>query len=201
MRVLRFSTLVALATLTACAQRKVPIAAVPPPPAPQRALVETPPPATIAEPPLPKLRPGTELTPAEADAYYQQASPKGPPVEPGPGPSSEEGAGLPPPGAEAVATPGAAPPPAEPGVVDAQHLVGLSQADATKMFGSPAERKDVPPAQVWTYRSETCDLKLYFYPEVGGSAFRALTYQIDDRGANDATHHACLASLAKPHDG
>ena len=46
-----------------------------------------------------------------------------------------------------------------------------------------------------------CDVKLFFYPEVGGSAYRALTYQIDERGAADATHNACLSSLAKPHAG
>jgi len=43
--------------------------------------------------------------------------------------------------------------------------------------------------------------KLFFYPEVGGPAYRALTYQIDERGAADATHNACLSSLAKSHAG
>jgi hypothetical protein len=27
--------------------------------------------------------------------------------------------------------------------------------------------------------------------------FRALTYEIDERGASDATHNACLSSLIK----
>jgi hypothetical protein len=40
-------------------------------------------------------------------------------------------------------------------------------------------------------------VKLFFYPEIGGPTFRALTYQIDERGADDATHNACLTSLAK----
>jgi hypothetical protein len=44
-------------------------------------------------------------------------------------------------------------------------------------------------------------MKLFFYPEVGGPAYRALTYQIDERGPADATHNACLSSLAKPHAG
>ena len=86
-------------------------------------------------------------------------------------------------------------------VSDAAHLVGLSQTDAEKMFGLPAESKELPPSRIWTYHSSVCDVKLFFYPEVGGPAYRALTYQIDERGAADATHNACLSSLAKPHAG
>ena len=52
-----------------------------------------------------------------------------------------------------------------------------------------------PPYQVWTYHSTNCDLILFFFPEVSGTAFRALTYQISERDASDATHTACLASL------
>ena len=70
-----------------------------------------------------------------------------------------------------------------------------------KLFGPPAERKIVPPSQIWTYHSTVCDVKLFFYPEIGKSAFRALTYQIDERGSSDATHNACLSSLAKPRAG
>jgi hypothetical protein len=88
-----------------------------------------------------------------------------------------------------------------PAVPDAAHLVGLSQSEATALFGSPAESKDLPPSKIWTYHSPVCDMKLFFYPEVGGPNFRALTYQIDERGASDATHNACLSSLAKPHAG
>jgi hypothetical protein len=88
-----------------------------------------------------------------------------------------------------------------PAVADAAHLVGLSQSEATGLFGPPAESKDLPPSKIWTYHSPVCDMKLFFYPEVGGPNFRALTYQIDERGASDATHNACLSSLAKPHAG
>jgi hypothetical protein len=88
-----------------------------------------------------------------------------------------------------------------PSVTTATQLVGLSQSDATRLFGLPAESKDLPPSKIWTYHSPVCDMKLFFYPEVGGANFRALTYQIDERGAYDATHNACLSSLAKPHAG
>ena len=83
-------------------------------------------------------------------------------------------------------------------LTDVSQLVGLSQADSMKLFGPPAAHKSLSPAQIWTYRTTICDLILFFYPEVGGAAFRALTYQISERGASDATHTACLASLIKP---
>jgi hypothetical protein len=75
--------------------------------------------------------------------------------------------------------------------------MGLSQTDTTKLFGKPAERRNLPPSQIWIYLSTVCDLKMSFYPEVGAPAFRALTIHIDDYGADDATHNACLSSLAK----
>ena len=79
--------------------------------------------------------------------------------------------------------------------------MGLSQTDTTKLFGEPAERKNLPPSQIWIYHSTFCDLKMFFYPEVGGPALRALTILIDDHGANDPTHNTCLSSLAKPPAG
>ena len=80
-------------------------------------------------------------------------------------------------------------------MTDAAHLVGLSQSDATKLFGQPAERRNLPPSEIWTYHSTICDVKLFFYPEVGTRTFRALTYQIDNRGVSDAIHNACLSNL------
>jgi hypothetical protein len=38
--------------------------------------------------------------------------------------------------------------------------VGLSQTDTMKLFGPPAERKNLPPSQIWTYHSTVCDMKL-----------------------------------------
>jgi hypothetical protein len=196
MRMLRLGTLLMLCLLAGCATRRPPVAVVPPPappPVDQRALVETPPPATVPDPPLPALKPGTELTLAESEALSDQASPKGPPVEREPTPGQKALGRM---AAQVTNGPAAIVP-----VSDAAHLVGLSQTDAEKMFGLPAESKELPPSRIWTYHSSVCDVKLFFYPEVGGPAYRALTYQIDERGAADATHNACLSSLAKPHAG
>ena len=88
-----------------------------------------------------------------------------------------------------MATPGAE--------YDPDRLVGLSEVEAMNLLGPPVDKAESPPSRVWTYRSQTCDVKLFFYPEVGGAAFRALTYQISEQGASDATHIDCLASLIK----
>jgi len=145
----------------------------------------------IPNPPLPALKPGTELSLAESQALADQASQNAPletqitASQRAMGRAVRKTANLPAAGANA------------PAVTDALHLMGLSQTDTTKLFGEPAERKNLPPSQIWIYHSTVCDLKMFFYPEVGGPAFRALTIHIDDHGMDDATHKACLSSLAK----
>jgi hypothetical protein len=225
MRLVRFGAILLLSAVAGCGTSRLHTVSLPPPPAPapvtdQRQLVETPPPAAMPEPPMPALKPGTEYTLAESEALADQASPKGPPIEGEPNASQKAigrmaaqtaPQGVPP---QAVSGQGTQQAPSgqtaglapaggagAPAVIDAAHLVGLSQSDATVMFGPPAESRDLPPSKVWTYHSPVCDMKLFFYPEVGRSTFRALTYQIDERGASDATHNACLSSLAKPRAG
>ena len=193
MRATLLSALVSLFAVVGCSQRHwvsivVQLPLAPPPATIQRTLIETPPPARLPEPPLPALKPGTELSLAKSEALVDQASPKAP-LEMRSTASQRGAAGQ---TASAPAASADAPP-----LTDVGHLVGLSQTDTMKLFGPPAERKNLPPSQIWTYHSTVCDVKLFFYPEVGGWAFRALTYQIDERGAYDATHNACLSSLAK----
>src|SRR6267154_5262671 len=82
MRATRLSALLMLSVLAGCAQPHPIVVAAPPPPLPlattQRTLVEVPPPATLPEPPLPALKPGTELSLAESGALADRASPKAP---------------------------------------------------------------------------------------------------------------------------
>jgi hypothetical protein len=137
------------------------------------------------------LKPGTELSLAESQALADQPSTNAPletqitASQRTMGRAVRKTANLPAAGANA------------PPVTDALHLTGLSQTDTTKLFGEPAERRNLPPSQIWIYHSTVCDLKMFFYPEVGGPAFRALTIYIDDHGADDVTHNTCLSSLAK----
>ena len=196
MRAALLSALVLLFAVVGCSQRHgvsvvVQLPPAPPPTTIQRTLIETPPPAMIPAPPLPALKPGTELSSAESQALADQASTNAPSEtqitasQRAMGRAVRNTANLPAAGANA------------PSVTDALHLMGLSQTDTTKRFGEPAERKNLPPSQIWIYHSTVCDLKMFFYPEVGGPAFRALTIHIDDHGADDESHSTCLSSLAK----
>ena len=190
MRAVRLGALLILSVLAGCARRHpILVAAPPPPPATnQRTLVEAPPPATLPEPPLPALKPGTELSLAESEALADQASPKAP-VETQPT-ASQRAMGR-------MAGQAGNPSGVDAPTLTADHLVGLGKSDVAKLLGPPAESRERPLYQIWTYHSAVCDVTLFFYLEVGGRAYRALTYQIDERSVSDATHRACLTSLAK----
>jgi hypothetical protein len=126
MRAALLGAVVLLFAVAGCSQRHWVSIVVQRPPAPppatvQRTLIETPPPATIPNPPLPALKPGTELSLAESEALADQASPK-PPLETqitasqrAMGRAVRKTANLPATGANA------------PSVTDALHLMGLSQ--------------------------------------------------------------------------
>jgi hypothetical protein len=77
MRAALLSALVLLFAVVGCSQRHPISTAVPPPALPpatiQRTLIETPPPVAIPNPPLPALKPGTELSLAESEALADQA--------------------------------------------------------------------------------------------------------------------------------
>jgi hypothetical protein len=196
MRATLLSALVSLFAVVGCSQRHwvsivVQLPLAPPPATIQRTLIETPAPATMPEPPLPALKPGTELSLAESEALADQASLNAPletqitASQRAMGRAVRKTAKLPAAGANA------------PPVTDALHLMRLSQTDSTKLFGEPAERKNLPPSQIWIYHWTVCDLKMFFYPEVGGPTFPALTIFIDGHGADDTSHSTCLFSLAK----
>lgn len=82
---------------------------------------------------------------------------------------------------------------------DPDHLVGLSEADALRLLGKPKTRADTPPSRVWTYSSTNCELRLFFYPEIGGTSYRTLTYEIDDHDPTDTNRRACVGGLLKNH--
>jgi hypothetical protein len=193
MHAVRLGALVVLTVLSGCAHRHPTLVAAPPSPPPPatnlRTLVETPPPATLPEPPLPALKPGTELSLAESEALADQASPKAPAETQGT--ASQRAMGR-------MAGQAAKPSGRDAPPLTVEQLVGLGKSDAAKLFGPPAESIERPLYQIWIYHSAVCDVTLFFYPEIGGPAFRALTYQIDERSAANATHHTCLASLTMP---
>ena len=188
MRAARTGALLLACSLAACGHtHKVVVQAPPPPPpAPERSLVAVPGPGELPEYPVPTLRPGSEPEGQPSDASAA-SSEQAQPAESSHVSSGEQ---------TAVA---AASVPVQP--VDPNRLIGLTEKDATNLLGPPAEKMDSPPSRVWTYRSVGCDVKLFFYPEVGGATYRSLTYQIDDRDPADEGYRGCVGSLVKSHAG
>lgn len=210
----RFGSLILLASLlAACSHHPVTIGPVSTTPtAPVRPLLETPPPADVPVPPTPELKPGTEIslerlrsvgdadidlsavaalnaTPDTTAAPVTQASA----IEPAPTQTPQATSVANPPAADSTTTASTDD--------DPDHLVGLSEADAVRLLGNPKTRADTPPSRVWTYTSTSCDLRLFFYPEIGGTSYRTLTYEIDDRDPTDSTRRNCVGGLLKNHAG
>ncbi len=207
MRALRTGTLLLACFLAACGHThtaKVTPATVPPP-QPSRPLVSIPGPGELPLIPVPELKPGTEVTavPAATDNGGQTEAPTGTDTGSQTGAPAVTGSGS---QTEAPTAPSTAAVPNTPAAApaanyDPDRLVGLSEAEATNLLGPPVEKTDSPPSRVWTYRSETCEVKLFFYPEVGGTTYRTLTYEISDSDPSDTTHGGCVGGLVKAHAG
>lgn len=84
-----------------------------------------------------------------------------------------------------------APPPPRP-----SELVGLDQSAATRLFGPAAEQTEEPPATVWRYRTQACELDLFFYLDLRSGRMRTLRYAVKDAAGDEAGRQDCLRSLA-----
>jgi hypothetical protein len=62
--------------------------------------------------------------------------------------------------------------------VEPDSLVGLDFERTIALLGDPALLIEQPPAKVWAYNGANCALHVFFYPKVGGTDFRVLTYEV-----------------------
>lgn len=80
-------------------------------------------------------------------------------------------------------------------------LVGLDFERMTALLGEPALLIEEPPAKIWAYNGSSCVLHIFFYPKVGGTDFRVLTYEVKGGAEGDASDDAkafarlCLGEL------
>ena len=99
----------------------------------------------------------------------------------------------------------AALPPSEPEPVeeapDIEGLVGLDFDATEALLGEPALDEVQSPARVWAYTGRGCVLSIFFYPNVDGQSYRALTYEI--KGAEDSPERMrqCFAELVQERKG
>jgi hypothetical protein len=138
-----------------------------PPPAPKTAAVEAAPPAA---PPV---------------AHYRRRIIPRPERKPTPPEQTAVAAAETPP--EAVAPPALAPPEGT--------LIGLDQKTAARLFGTAAERADQAPATVWRYKSDGCELDLYFYLDLKSGRMRTLHYAFKGTAQDAAQRQECLRAI------
>jgi len=81
--------------------------------------------------------------------------------------------------------------------IDPKQLVGLGFRDTENLLGSPTKEEEKPPAKIWTYSNEECELDIFFYSDINTREFRALTYEIKDKQATGGSDDRCLARLLR----
>jgi len=74
-------------------------------------------------------------------------------------------------------------------------LVGLDFAAVRTMLGDPALEEIQPPATVWAYNGRGCVLSVFFYPDVDGGSYRALTYQVKGAEQTEELPQRCFSEL------
>lgn len=66
---------------------------------------------------------------------------------------------------------------------DPRVLIGLDFDQASRLLGDPALREDKPPAKLWLFTGSSCSMRVFFYPTLGDTTYRVLTYEVDGDAA------------------
>ena len=83
---------------------------------------------------------------------------------------------------------------------DPDHLVGLERdRRAAPARRSPNPRPTRRPRGSGPTVRQVATLRLFFYPEIGSTSYRTLTYEIDDRDPTDSSRRSCVGGLLKNH--
>lgn len=90
--------------------------------------------------------------------------------------------------------PPAAPEPAAP-TAGFDRLIGLDPSHLTAVLGEPRQRAEAPPATIWRYIGQACELDVYFYFEVQSQAMRALHYEVRSHESREQTGQQCYDEL------
>jgi hypothetical protein len=85
--------------------------------------------------------------------------------------------------------PPAAQPEATPVVVD-----GLSGKAVRTLLGQPAARSGPAPGETWTYKSGSCQVDLYLFPDVKHGDLQVLDHRVNGAGSHE-DNQACLRRL------
>jgi hypothetical protein len=90
------------------------------------------------------------------------------------------------------------PPPAvpEPALVAVD---GLSGNAVRALLGQPATRGRHAPGETWTYRSGSCEVDLFLFPDVTNGGLRVLDHRVSGAGSEQDAQQACIRRLRDDH--
>ena len=72
---------------------------------------------------------------------------------------------------------------------------GLSGTAVRAMLGQPSARAGPAPGETWTYRSGSCEVELYLFPNVTHGGLQVLDYRVSGAGSGEDSKQACLRRL------
>ncbi len=74
-------------------------------------------------------------------------------------------------------------------------LIGLDQPHLTALLGEPRQRAEAPPATIWRYFGQACELDVYFYFDLQSQAMRARHYEIRSHDSREQPAQQCYDEL------
>jgi hypothetical protein len=90
--------------------------------------------------------------------------------------------------------------PVEPtALVDPAHVIGLDQTATIDWLGEPSGRREAPPATIWRYANEDCEIDLYFYLDLQHRVMRALHYEVRSHDIVDQQSQRCFQQFVNEH--
>jgi hypothetical protein len=92
-------------------------------------------------------------------------------------------------------------PPAPVFQISPKSLVGLNQEATVALLGKTTDVRTESTATVWKYRTEDCELEVFFYLEVPSQTYRALTYDLKTAADSDYATRSCLGLIKAKYSG
>jgi hypothetical protein len=72
---------------------------------------------------------------------------------------------------------------------------GLSAKAVRALLGQPAAHGGPAPGETWTYRSGTCEVELFLFPNVTHGEMQVLDHRVNGAGTGEDAKQACLRRL------
>jgi hypothetical protein len=76
---------------------------------------------------------------------------------------------------------------------------GLSGTAARALLGQPATRAGHAPGETWMYRSGSCEVDLFLFPDLNSGGLRVLDHRVSGAGSQQDGQQECLRRLRDGH--